>query len=101
VGIEEVVKTVEYRVKGKLNLAQLNEVVNDAIVKGVVPRHAGVRVGGAIDTIITFHWIDFGNAKDYSIKYKKSKYGSYVETYAQYDDLRKAFEDKKKKYGQE
>ena len=83
-GIEQVVKTAEYRVKDKITLNTLNEIVNDAIVKGVIPRDAVVTVNGVLDTVLTFRWIEQGKEKEWKVDYKKSPYGSTREPYKKY-----------------
>lgn len=82
--LEEIVKTVEYRVRDKLTLGKLNEVVNDAIVKGIIPRTATVSVQGIIDGVIIFRWLEYGSEKEYSVSYKKTKYGSMLTPYKDY-----------------
>ena len=83
-GIEQVSKEVEYRVKNKLTLEVLNEVVNDAIVKGIIPRNATVSLTGVLDSVLTFRWIEQGKEKTWKVDYKKSPYGSMTEPYKKY-----------------
>lgn len=83
-GIEEIVKTAEYRVKDKITLNTLNEIVNDAIVKGIIPRDATVSLTGVLDGVLTFRWIEHGKAKEWEVAFRKSKYGSTREPYKKY-----------------